>query len=108
MIHSCFEFFPFTSNSKIVALTVLYVQRFSKKMKDESHAEVVRQAQHPEQGRRAKRAPHKQNCKSETRNPNFETISNGQKSESSKQARFGLRNWGFMSLGLFRISIFEF
>jgi len=62
-------------------------------MKDESHAEVVRQAHHPEQGRRAKRAPHKQNCKSETRNPNFETISNGQKSESSQQARFGLRNW---------------
>jgi hypothetical protein len=38
-------------------------------------------------------ANYKQNCKCETRNPKFETISNSQKSESSKQARFGFRNW---------------
>jgi hypothetical protein len=46
--------------------------------------------------------------KLETRNPNFETNPNDQKAQNSKQARFGFRNWGFKSLGLFRISSFEF
>jgi hypothetical protein len=35
----------------------------------------------------AKATKYKQNCKFETRNPKFETISNRQKSENSKPAR---------------------
>jgi hypothetical protein len=41
----------------------------------------------------AKHAKYKQDYKFETRNPKFETISNGQKSEGSKRVRFGFRNW---------------
>ncbi len=41
----------------------------------------------------AKGAKHKQDYKFETRNPKFETLSNGQKSENSKQTRFGFHNW---------------
>jgi hypothetical protein len=41
--------------------------------------------------------------KFETRNPKFETISNAQKSETSKQTRFGFRHWG-LTFRLFRIS----
>ena len=58
----------------------------------------------------AKAAKYKQNCKFETRNPKFETISNGQKSETSKQARFRFCNWD-LSLWVcfgFRYSSFGF
>jgi hypothetical protein len=42
-----------------------------------------------------------QNFKFEARNPKFETISNDQKTETSKQTRFGFRNWDLSLLGCF-------
>jgi len=62
----------------------------------------------------AKATKDQQHYEFKTRNPKFETISNGQKSESSKQARFGFRNWDlnlrvcFGPRGFFRYSDFGF
>jgi hypothetical protein len=55
-------------------------------------------------------AKHAKKNKLEIRNPKFETVSNDRKSESSKQSRFGFRNWD-LSLWVcfgFRYSDFGF
>jgi len=58
---------------------------------------------------KAQRTP--RNVKLETQNSKFETISNDQKSESFKQARFGFCNWDLTFFGVvsdFDIRISDF